>query len=118
MPQPITFTCIRRPGSHCSQSDRPRDICSDKAGAEQDLAHRDEQRQRGSSAATCATIGKIALPELEKRGYDPGISLARSPAPARSGCRSRPRSPMVIYAVTANVSVLQVFLGGFLPASR
>ena len=29
----------------------------------------------GSSAATCATIGKIALPELEKRGYDPGISL-------------------------------------------
>src|SRR5690242_16995728 len=29
----------------------------------------------GSSAATCATIGKIALPELEKRGYDPNISL-------------------------------------------
>ena len=29
----------------------------------------------GSSAATCATIGKIALPELDKRGYDKGISL-------------------------------------------
>ena len=29
----------------------------------------------GSSAATCATIGKIALPELEKRGYDKGMSL-------------------------------------------
>ena len=29
----------------------------------------------GSSAATCATIGKIALPELEKRGYDKNMSL-------------------------------------------
>ena len=30
MPQPITFTCTRRPGSHCSQGDRPRNISSDR----------------------------------------------------------------------------------------
>src|SRR5436309_6577477 len=29
MPQPITFTCVRRPGSHCTQGDRPRNISSD-----------------------------------------------------------------------------------------
>src|ERR671932_1787771 len=38
----------------------------------------------GSSAATCATIGKIALPELEKRGYDRQMSL---------GSLARPRPP-------------------------
>src|SRR3974390_3832751 len=30
MPQPITFTCTSRPGSHCSQGERPRNISSDK----------------------------------------------------------------------------------------
>src|SRR3974377_2301061 len=35
----------------------------------------------GSSAATCATIGKIALPELDKRGYDKNLSLGRPPRP-------------------------------------
>src|ERR1041385_4066908 len=29
MPQPTTFTCTSRPGSHCSQGDRPRNISSD-----------------------------------------------------------------------------------------
>jgi len=40
----------------------------------------------GSSAATCATIGKITLPELKKRGYPDAISMARWPVPAPSGC--------------------------------
>ena len=48
----------------------------------------------GSSAATCATVAKIALPELKKRGYDENESRsARSPAPARSAFSSRRRSP-------------------------
>jgi C4-dicarboxylate transporter DctM subunit len=69
----------------------------------------------GSSAATCATIGKIALPELEKRGYDPGMSLGSLAGSGTLGLLIPPSIPMVVYAVTANVSVLQVFLGGFLP---
>ena len=69
----------------------------------------------GSSAATCATIGKIALPELEKRGYDKTSSLGSLAGSGTLGLLIPPSIPMVVYAVTANVSVLQVFLGGFLP---
>ncbi|GGH28513.1 hypothetical protein GCM10007036_37750 [Alsobacter metallidurans] len=69
----------------------------------------------GSSAATCATIGKIALPELEKRGYDARMSLGTLAGSGTLGLLIPPSIPMVVYAVTANVSVLQVFLGGFLP---
>jgi C4-dicarboxylate transporter, DctM subunit len=69
----------------------------------------------GSSAATCATIGKIALPELEKRGYDRDISLGSLAGSGTLGLLIPPSIPMVVYAVTANVSVLQVFLAGFLP---
>src|SRR3954469_936001 len=69
----------------------------------------------GSSAATCATIGKIALPELEKRGYDRNMSLGSLAGAGTLGLLIPPSIPMVVYAVTANVSVLQVFLGGFLP---
>ena len=69
----------------------------------------------GSSAATCATIGKIALPELEKRGYDQGMALGSLAGSGTLGLLIPPSIPMVVYAVTANVSVLKVFLGGFLP---
>jgi tripartite ATP-independent transporter DctM subunit len=69
----------------------------------------------GSSAATCAKIGKIALPELEKRGYDRDMSLGSLAGSGTLGLLIPPSIPMVVYAVTANVSVLQVFLGGFLP---
>ena len=71
----------------------------------------------GSSAATCATIGKIALPELEKRGYDPGMSLGALAGSGTLGLLIPPSIPMVVYAVTANVSVLQVFLAGFIPGA-
>lgn len=69
----------------------------------------------GSSAATCATIGKIALPELEKRGYDKDMALGSLAGSGTLGLLIPPSIPMVVYAVTANVSVLKVFLGGFLP---
>lgn len=69
----------------------------------------------GSSAATVATVGKIALPELKKRGYNEGLSLGTLAGSGTLGLLIPPSIPMVVYAVTANVSVLQVFLGGFLP---
>jgi C4-dicarboxylate transporter, DctM subunit len=71
----------------------------------------------GSSAATCATIGKISLPELEKRGYDKDMSLGSLAGSGTLGLLIPPSIPMVVYAVTANVSVLQVFLGGFIPGA-
>jgi tripartite ATP-independent transporter DctM subunit len=69
----------------------------------------------GSSAATCATIGKIALPELEKRGYDRNLALGSLAGSGTLGLLIPPSIPMVVYAVAANVSILQVFLAGFLP---
>jgi tripartite ATP-independent transporter DctM subunit len=69
----------------------------------------------GSSAATCATIGKIALPELRKRGYDDGMALGSLAGAGTLGLLIPPSIPMVVYAVAANVSVIQVFLAGFLP---
>ncbi|QTL03051.1 TRAP transporter large permease subunit [Aquabacter sp. L1I39] len=71
----------------------------------------------GSSAATCATIGKIALPELDKRGYDKGLALGSLAGSGTLGLLIPPSIPMVVYAVTANVSVLQVFLAGFIPGA-
>src|ERR1044071_2602190 len=69
----------------------------------------------GSSAATCATVAKIALPELKKRGYDENISLGSLAGAGTLGILIPPSIMMVIYAVQANVSIIQVFLAGFLP---
>jgi C4-dicarboxylate transporter DctM subunit len=71
----------------------------------------------GSSAATCATIGKIALPELERRGYDKQMTLGSLAGSGTLGLLIPPSIPMVVYAVAANVSVIQVFLAGFIPGA-
>src|SRR5450432_1419960 len=69
----------------------------------------------GSSAATCATVAKIALPELKKRGYDEVVSLGSLAGAGTLGILIPPSITMVVYAVQANVSIIQVFLAGFLP---
>jgi tripartite ATP-independent transporter DctM subunit len=69
----------------------------------------------GSSAATTATVAKIALPELQKRGYDKMVSLGSLAGSGTLGILIPPSIMMVIYAVQANVSIIQVFLAGFLP---
>jgi tripartite ATP-independent transporter DctM subunit len=69
----------------------------------------------GSSAATCATVAKIALPELKKRGYDEMISLGSLAGAGTLGILIPPSITMVVYAVAANVSIIQIFLAGFLP---
>src|SRR5215210_8804641 len=69
----------------------------------------------GSSAATCATVAKIALPELKKRGYDETVSLGSLAGAGTLGILIPPSIMMVVYAVAANVSIIQVFLAGFLP---
>ena len=70
----------------------------------------------GSSAATCATIAKIALPELNKRGYPEMMSIGSLAGSGTLGILIPPSITMVVYAVIANVSILQVFLAGFIPS--
>jgi tripartite ATP-independent transporter DctM subunit len=69
----------------------------------------------GSSAATCATIAKVALPELERRGYDRNLALGSLAAAGGLGILIPPSITMVVYAVAADASVIRLFLAGFLP---
>ena len=69
----------------------------------------------GSSAATCATIAKIALPELKRRGYDEMVSVGSLAGAGTLGILIPPSITMVVYAVAADVSIIQLFLAGFLP---
>jgi tripartite ATP-independent transporter DctM subunit len=69
----------------------------------------------GSSAATCATISKVALPELLKRGYDEKIALGSLATAGTLGILLPPSITMVVYAVAADASIIRIFLAGFLP---
>ena len=61
----------------------------------------------GSSAATCATIAKVALPELKKRGYDEKMSLGSLCGAGTLGILLPSSIIMVVYAVAAEVSILR-----------
>ena len=69
----------------------------------------------GSSAATCATIAKVALPELIKRGYDEKIALGSLATAGTLGILIPPSITMVVYAVAAEASIIRIFLAGFIP---
>ncbi len=69
----------------------------------------------GSSAATCATIGKMSLPELKKRGYPDGISVGSLAGAGTLGLLIPPSIIMIVYGVTADVSISQLFIAGVLP---
>jgi tripartite ATP-independent transporter DctM subunit len=69
----------------------------------------------GSSAATCATIGKMSLPELKSRGYPDGISIGSLAGAGTLGLLIPPSIIMIVYGVAAEVSIAQLFIAGVLP---
>jgi C4-dicarboxylate transporter, DctM subunit len=69
----------------------------------------------GSSAATCATIGKMSLPELARRGYPDGISIGSLAGAGTLGLLIPPSIIMIVYGVSAEVSISQLFIAGVLP---
>jgi len=69
----------------------------------------------GSSAATCATIGKISLPELKKRGYPDDISIGTLAGASTLGLLIPPSIIMIVYGVAANVSIAKLFIAGVIP---
>jgi tripartite ATP-independent transporter DctM subunit len=71
----------------------------------------------GSSAATCATISKVALPELKKRGYDERLALGALATSGTLGILIPPSITMVVYAVAADASIIRIFLAGFIPSA-
>ena len=69
----------------------------------------------GSSAATCATIGKMTLPELARRGYPDGITIGSLAGAGTLGLLIPPSIIMIVYGVSANVSIAQLFIAGIIP---
>jgi C4-dicarboxylate transporter, DctM subunit len=69
----------------------------------------------GSSAATCATIGKITLPELKKRGYPDAISMGSLAGAGTFGLLIPPSIIMIVYAVATDVSIAKLFVAGVVP---
>ena len=69
----------------------------------------------GSSAATCATIGKMSLPELGKRGYPEGITIGSLAGAGTLGLLIPPSIIMIVYGVAADVSIATLFIAGVLP---
>ncbi|MEP6609440.1 MAG: TRAP transporter large permease subunit [Burkholderiaceae bacterium] len=69
----------------------------------------------GSSAATCATIGKITLPELAKRNYPEQISIGSLAGAGTLGLLIPPSIIMIVYGVAADVSIGKLFIAGVMP---
>ncbi len=69
----------------------------------------------GSSAATCATIGKITLPELRRRGYPEMISIGSLAGAGTLGLLIPPSIIMIVYGVAADVSIGKLFIAGVIP---
>jgi len=69
----------------------------------------------GSSAATCATIGKMSLPELARRGYPDAIAIGSLAGAGTLGLLIPPSIIMIVYGVAAEVSIAKLFIAGVLP---
>ncbi|MHB0867968.1 MAG: TRAP transporter large permease [Chloroflexota bacterium] len=70
----------------------------------------------GSSAADTAAIGSIMIPEMAKKGYTRGLATAVVAASGGFAILIPPAITMIIFGVTANVSIGHLFFAGFLPA--
>lgn len=69
----------------------------------------------GSGAATTAAVGATLIPQLKERGYEEDSAAALIAAAGTIGVVIPPSVPMVLYAVSANQSLSQLFTNGFLP---
>jgi len=69
----------------------------------------------GSGPATTAAVGMLMIPAMMKRGYDPGYASAATAASGGVGIIIPPSIPMVIYGVTAQESITEMFMAGVVP---
>ena len=70
----------------------------------------------GSSLATVATIGRVAMPEMVRRGYSPGLAAGTVAAGGTLGALVPPSIPLVFYALLTEASIGQLFIAAFIPA--
>ncbi len=69
----------------------------------------------GPSAATCATIRKMTLPELKRRGYPEDMTIGTLAGAGTLGLLIPPSIIMIVYGVSADVSITRLFIAGVIP---
>jgi C4-dicarboxylate transporter, DctM subunit len=69
----------------------------------------------GSSVATAATVGTVAVPEIQKRGYDERLFLGTIAAGGTLGILIPPSINFILYGLLTNTSVPRLYLAGFIP---
>ncbi|HSP23552.1 MAG TPA: TRAP transporter large permease subunit [Saliniramus sp.] len=69
----------------------------------------------GSSAATCATIGRISLTELKKRGYSESLSVGTLAGSGTIVLMIPPSIILIVYATATEISVARLFIAGVIP---
>ena len=69
----------------------------------------------GSSAATTATVGRMTLTELQRRGYDRDVVMGSLAGAGTLGFLIPPSVIMIIYGVLAEVSIIKLFIAGIVP---
>lgn len=69
----------------------------------------------GSSIATAASIGRVALPQLDARGYEPAIACGTIAAGGTLGILIPPSITMIIYGTIAETSIAKLFVAGIVP---
>jgi len=69
----------------------------------------------GSSAATTATVGKITLEELKRRGYDRKLALGSLAGAGTLGFLIPPSLIMIIYGILSDTSIGKLFIAGIIP---
>jgi len=69
----------------------------------------------GSSAATCATIGRISLPQLLRRGYDEKMVIGTLAGSGTLGLLIPPSIIMIVYATATDQSIARLFIAGVVP---
>ena len=69
----------------------------------------------GSSAATLTTVGKMSIPELRSRGYPEFMTIGTLAGSATLGLMIPPSLTLIVYGVTINESITQLFMAGVIP---
>ncbi len=69
----------------------------------------------GSSAVTCATVGRMSMPELRKRGYDETLAIGTLAGSGTLGLLIPPSIMLIVYGVIAQQSISRLFIAGVVP---
>jgi C4-dicarboxylate transporter, DctM subunit len=69
----------------------------------------------GSTSATCATIGKVAIPEMKSRGYKDWLSTGSVTVAGSLGIMIPPSTTFIVYGILTEQSIGKLFISGIIP---